>query len=216
MKEFKVISFDLDGTLTNSSFAESVWLREIPKAYALKYNISITKAKKIVFTNYSKIGNEKLEWYNVSFWLNKFNLNIQPQELLSSCKDKIKLFDDVMFILKKLSKLKKSLIVISNAKREFVDLEINQTGISNFFDHIFSATSDYNLIKNSPTIYLKVCEIYGISPTQMVHIGDDYKFDFQVPNEIGIKAIFLDRQGKEKRKFAVQSLKELTIKMKNL
>ena len=45
MKKTKVISFDLDGTLTDSVFAESVWLKEIPKAYAKKYNTTLEKAQ---------------------------------------------------------------------------------------------------------------------------------------------------------------------------
>lgn len=212
MKETKVISFDLDGTLTNSSFAESVWLEEIPKAYAIKNKISLEKAKKNVFTSYNEIGNEKLEWYNISYWLIRFQLKIQPQILLNSCKHKIKLFDDVKITLNKLSKSKKKLIIISNARREFVDLEITQTGITKFFDNIFSATSDFNLIKNSSEIYLKICQICEITPPEMFHIGDHYKFDFQIPSQIGIKTIFLDRKGTPKRKKTIQSLIDLKIK----
>jgi putative hydrolase of the HAD superfamily len=212
MKEIKVISFDLDGTLTDSSFVDSVWLKEIPKAYAIKNKISIEKAKREVLENYSKIGNEKLEWYDIVFWLDSFNLDIKPEVLLNSNKDKIQLFEDVPFILKKLSGSKKRLIVISNARREFLDLEITQTGIGNFFEHVFSATSDFNLTKNTSKIFLKICKICKISPSEMIHIGDDYRFDFKVPHEIGINAIFLDREGKEKRKYAVKSLKDLSIK----
>jgi HAD superfamily hydrolase (TIGR01549 family) len=112
--------------------------------------------------------------------------------------------------LKKLSGQKK--IIISNARREFVDLEIAQTGIGNFFDHIFSVTSDFNLIKSNHTTFLEVCRICKILPSEMLHIGDDYKFDFKVPRELGIKAIFLDRNGKKKREDTVQSLNQIVIK----
>ena len=61
MKEIQVVSFDLDGTLTDSSFANSVWLEEIPKLYAIKNKISINLAKREVFNNYNKIGNKRIE-----------------------------------------------------------------------------------------------------------------------------------------------------------
>lgn len=212
MTKTKIISFDLDGTLTNSFFAESVWLKEIPKAYAKKYNISEEKAQIEVIKNYNKIGNQELEWYNIAYWINRFKLDINPKKLLKTNKDKIQLFDDVPLVLKKLKRTKKRLIIISNAQREFVNLEINKTGISNFFEHIFSATSDFRLTKNTPTIYLKVCEICKISPSEMLHIGDDYRFDFKVPQKAGINAVFLDRKEKEKREFTIRSLNELKIK----
>ena len=46
----------------------------------------------------------------------------------------------------------------------------------------------------------------------MLHIGDDYKFDFEVPNKLGINSLFLDRNAIEKRKFVVKSLDEISIK----
>jgi putative hydrolase of the HAD superfamily len=212
MKKTKVISFDLDGTITDSIFAEYVWLKEIPKAYAKKYIITLEKAQKKVIKYYNQIGNEKLEWYNIAFWLDRFNLDIKPEELLNSNKHKIQLFEDVLFTLKNLQNTKKRLIILSNAQREFVDLEVAKTGIRDFFEKIFSATSDFKLIKNTPTVYLKVCKICNINPSEMVHVGDDYKFDFKVPNKVGIKAVFLNRNKKEKRRFSVQSLNDVIIK----
>ena len=212
MKETKVVSFDLDGTLTNSSFANSVWLEEIPKVYAIKNKISINTAKRKVYQNYTKVGNQKLEWYDITFWLKKFNLDIEPTKLIYSNKDKIHLFNDVIPILNKLLKLKKRLIIISNAKREFVNLEISQTKIGSFFENIFSATSDFNSTKNDPKVYISICKICKILPSQMMHIGDDYKFDFETPISLGIKSLYLNREGKEKGKFIVKSLNELIIK----
>ena len=212
MKETKVVSFDLDGTLTKSSFANSIWLEEIPKVYAIKNKISINTAKRKVYQNYTKVGNEKLEWYDITFWLEKFKLDIEPTNLIYAHKEKIRLFNDVMPILNKLLKLKKRLIIISNAKREFVNLEISQTKIGSFFEKIFSATSDFNLTKNDPKVYINVCKICKILPSQMMHIGDDYKFDFVTPITLGIKSLYLNREGKEKGKFVVKSLNELVIK----
>lgn len=212
MKETKVVSFDLDGTLTDSSFANSIWLEEIPKLYAIKNKISINAAKRKVFQKYTKVGNEKLEWYNMTFWCEKFNLDIEPTNLIYLHKDKIRLFNDVKPILDKLLKLKKRLIIISNARREFVNLEISQTKIGSFFEKIFSATSDFNSTKKDPKIYLNICKICKILPSEMIHIGDDYKFDFETPIKLGIKSLYLDREGKEKGKFVVNSLNEVIIK----
>ena len=210
----KVISFDLDGTLTDSSFANFIWLEEIPRLYAKKNKISFDAAKKTVLDNYNKVGSEKLEWYNIKYWFNKYNIKKNPTEMIASHKNKVKLFDDVNLTLKKLSKLNKKIIIISNARREFVDLEIQQTKIKKFFNHIFSATSDFNLTKNKPTIFQEVCKICKISPFEMIHIGDDYKFDYQVPKQIGIRAIHLNREKqktKDNNKEEIRTLRKIRI-----
>ena len=44
MKHALVVSFDLDGTITDGSFADSVWLEGIPRYYAGKENISFEES----------------------------------------------------------------------------------------------------------------------------------------------------------------------------
>lgn len=205
----KVISFDCDGTLTDMSFADSVWLEGIPRHYASKFNISVEDAKLRVRSEYDKIGNEKLEWYNPTYWIEKFGLNLAINEILEPFKDRIRTFPDVLDTLRELKK-RYRLIVTTNARREFVELELEKIGFRDHFEQIFSATSDFGLTKNNPDLFGKICKATEVLPNEMVHVGDDFIFDFKVPTKLGINAFYLDRTGRQLGANVVHNLKEFT------
>ncbi len=208
MKPTKIVSFDLDGTLTDMAFVDSVWLEGVPKLFARKHKVSFADARRMIKEEYDRVGKERLEWYDLNYWLRKFDLDATPKQVLNSFVERIRIFEDVPGTLRKLKNDGERLIVITNAHREFVDLELDHTGIKSYFEHVFSSTSDYSLTKNGTTVYEKVCAACGVLPNQMVHIGDDPNFDFEVPRRIGISSFLLDRTRKGNGQFIVSSLEE--------
>jgi len=209
----RVVSFDLDGTITDISFVNSVWLEGIPRLYALKNGVSFADAKRTVMSEYNKVGRNRLEWYDLRHWIEKLGLDVSPNGILSSFQHRIKLFPEVPAVLKEFTKSGFRLIIVTNARREFVDLELEKTKIEHYFERVFSATSDFGLIKKTVSIYQKVCRICDISPYEMIHVGDDQSFDFETPNELGIIAFYLDRTGEHSGESTVHSLRELRGKI---
>lgn len=208
MNRAQIISFDMDGTLTEMAFVNSVWLRGVPELYAQKNKISFEEALFQVKHEYNKVGRERLEWYDLSYWLNKFEINTTPEQILKSFADNIRAFEDVHKLLEKLIDRRYRLIVLTNARREFADLEMDKTGMKRYFENVFSSPSDFKLIKNGTTIYEKVCIACQVPPTNMIHVGDDPNFDFEVPKRIGIRAFLLDRDRKRVGKDIVHNLEE--------
>ena len=208
MKSKRVISFDMDGTLTDLSFVDSVWLEGIPKLFSQKHQISFEEARKRVKSEYDRVGNEKLEWYDLNYWLHKLNIDASPQQVLKSYREKIRVFQDVPTVLENLKNRGCRLIVITNARREFVDKEMQQTGIQGFFERIFSSPSDFRLTKNATRVYENVCNACEISPCEMIHVGDAQDFDFIVPKKLGINAFLLDRTRTKTGAHTVSSLEE--------
>jgi len=209
MRSARIMSFDLDGTITATSFADSVWLEGIPCQYALKNNVSFEAAKELVASKYAKVGRERLEWYDLSYWIEKLGLGISPREVLSSFQHTIRIFPEVPEVLEEFKDEGFRLIIVTNARREFVDLELEKTKIRHYFERVFSSTSDFGLVKNTVSPYRKVCNICRVSPGEVVHVGDDECFDFKVPKKLGIIAFYLDRTGEHSGEFVVRSLKEL-------
>jgi HAD superfamily hydrolase (TIGR01549 family) len=209
MTNSKIISFDLDGTLTNLKFADSVWLEGIPRLYSISKAVSFNYAKEAVKREYDKIGKERLEWYNLVYWIRKFDLNITPQQLLRDFESRIAIFPEVPRVLSNLNEEGFELIIVTNARREFAELELGKAEIENHFKHVFSATSDFGLLKNTVNLYKRICSILEIAPEEMIHVGDDLNFDFNVPRKLGILAFQINRTGKHKGEYVINNLEEL-------
>jgi GMP/IMP 5'-nucleotidase len=209
----KIISFDMNGTLTQDRFIELVWLEGIPKLYSRAKEIPYEKAKEYVFSEYKKVGEGRIEWYDIKYWFRFFGLGEDWRWLLKSLEHEVKSFPEVPSVLEELSKAYQ-LILTTNAYREFVDLELEATGLNGYFMRIFSSTSDFGEVKKTPQVYSKICQILGVKPEEIAHIGDHRLFDFAVPKELGIQAFYLDRTGGEEGDFIVRNMNEFRNKLR--
>jgi putative hydrolase of the HAD superfamily len=198
----------MDGTLTDVSFVDSVWLEGIPRLFAAKKGLSFEDAKNSITKEYDRVGRRRLEWYDLDYWISTLDLDVSPKEVLNNYKHRIRIYEEVPRVLKEIRRRGFRLIVITNARREFVDLELQETGIADYFERVISSTSDFGLIKKTIGLYRRVCEMFNVSPSEMVHVGDDLCFDFEVPRRLGIQAFYLDRTGQNVGKFVVQNLDE--------
>jgi HAD superfamily hydrolase (TIGR01549 family) len=209
----KVVSFDVDGTLVSQEFADSVWLRGIPEAYAAQEDLSFEDAFEFVKREYDNIGENQIEWYNIRFWLRKFNLKIPYETLFERYEAQVAIYAEVENVLKALKEAGYVLVVNSNAATEFIEFQIQP--IRKYFSHVFSATSDFGEVKKSNGHYARVCEILDVKPQEVVHTGDHFVFDFLNPRKIGITAYYLDRNKDAKHDdsgndgFVISDLNEL-------
>ena len=205
----KVFSFDVDGTLVSPGFVDCVWLQGIPKAYAEKEGLSFEQAFEYVKSEYDKIGEHRIEWYNIDYWLRKFDLDIPYETLFKKYEDEIMIYEEVESVLTVLKEEGYELILSSNAATEFIEFQIKP--IKKFFSHVFSATSDFGEVKKTNGFFARVCEILDVKPQAVVHTGDHWVFDFLNPRKIGITAYYLDRARKRNVKDEVKNDDEFVI-----
>ena len=208
MKMPKYISFDMDGTLIDPEFTDWVWGHGIPTLYAEKNGISFEESKAFVEGEYLKVGEKAIEWYDIKYWFRFFQLEMDWKILMERYIDKINVYPDVNQILARL-KDKFSLILTSNAGREFIDIELKAAGLGMYFDRIFSATSDFGEVKKTIGFYYRICQILGAHPLEIVHVGDHYEFDYLIPRKLGMRAFYLDRSGGRKGDFIIRDLRDL-------
>jgi len=208
----KTVSFDLDGTLVKSNYADLVWLKGLPKIYSEEKNVSFDEAKKNLFEKYDEVSHHRIEWYDIDYWFKRFDLKSSWKELLEEYSYAIKSFNDVKNTLDKLSK-KFDLIIASNAKKEFISIQIKELGFEKYFKKMYSSISDFDCVKKHPDFYRKISKDLNVKPWEIVHIGDSYEFDFLSSKKAGLNAYFLDRSGLNEGKNIVNSLDNFVKKL---
>lgn len=209
----EVISFDMDGTLVTPRYVDRVWMEGIPELYAKRHGVELDSAKEIVIGEYLKIGSDRLEWYDLGYWLERFDLNIDKHELLEMHRSEIEIYPEVEEVLDSLRDAGYELVVTSNAAREFIEMELD--GLMDRFSRIFSVTSDFRDVKKSPRSYILVCRALGRKPLEVLHIGDHYVYDYEAPIEAGLDALFLDRKGNRRGPEVVGDLREAADRILN-
>ncbi len=202
----RIVSFDVEGTLVTPDFSYSVWYEAIPRKYAEKNGIDFETARRIIEEEYAKIGDQRLEWYDVRYWFRKFGLG-SAEPVLESYRNRVAYYHEVKDVLSELSG-RYTLIVASGSMREFLCHLLHD--VEPYFSRVFSSLSDYQQLK-TPEFYWQICQVMGVRPEEMVHVGDNRDFDFVAPQKIGVRAFHLDRKGEHGD--ALTSLMELKTKL---
>jgi putative hydrolase of the HAD superfamily len=190
MNQVEVISFDAEGTLVSPGFSQAIWHEVMPLLYAEKNGVELASAKEIVAREYDKVGDQRLEWYDIEYWFRYFQLG-STEPAIQHCQAKVSYYPEVMEVLSSLEGRYK-LIVASGTPLELLEPQLE--GIKDYFARIFSSVSLCKQLK-TPEFYDYVCESMGVNPAQIAHVGDNWQFDFLNSSQVGINAFHLDRAG---------------------
>lgn len=209
-----VISFDMDGTLTDKRFVDTIWEVGLPKLYSDKYGVGFDEAVSLFKREYDKIGEGDIRWYDINYWLDRFKLDIEPKQLFDLYKDKKRIYSDALDVLEDL-KDDYTLVLSTNATTNFVDAQLGD--IKDLFDYIFSSTSHFKMVKKDPEFYLNVLKRVSANPENFYHVGDSYLFDYKTPKMLGIRAYLLDRDDRyDHIENKVKDLKEFLGKIRSI
>jgi len=196
MKQIELISFDAEGTVVTPDFSQAIWHEAIPALYAQKQGIDFAQAKRHIVEEYGRIGDQRLEWYDIEYWFSYLGLG-SSELLIHSCLDKIAYYPEVTEVLSSLASEYK-LIVASGTPLELLHLLLRD--VKPYFVRIFSSVSHYRQLK-SPDFYLSICEEMGVEPSQVTHVGDNWQFDFLNARQAGVNALYLDRSGRNHQEY---------------
>jgi HAD superfamily hydrolase (TIGR01549 family) len=200
----KVVSFDVEGTLVTTDFSYAIWFEMIPELYAARHSIEPAQALEKVKQEYNSIGDQYLEWYDVQYWFTRFELG-QADIAMEKLQHRVHYFPETNDVLKNLGK-EYQLSVASGSPRQFLKHLLR--GIDRHFNTIFSSTSDFKNVKMAD-FYIKMCHQLKIQPEQVVHVGDNFQFDYSEPRSIGIQSYYLDREGRSGKPGILRNLTQL-------
>ena len=101
------------------------------------------------------------------------------------------LFDDVLPILKTLKERNFTLGLLTNIHRGIEPI-CQKLGVAPYLD--FTVTSgEAGADKPQPPIFMLALERAGVTPSEVIHVGDQYKLDVVGARGVGIAPILIDR-----------------------
>ena len=204
-KKIKIISFDVDGTMVDPEYNDLIWFKEIPELLADKRQLPFEEAKKSALREYEILGSKNLKWYDINYWIKYFDLKVSSYEILEKYESRIKIFPSVIPLLEDL-KNRYKLIVITAMPREFLSPKMIKLG--KYFQKTFSATSDFNQLKNT-ALYKKISSDLNINPLEIVHIGDSWNSDYLAAKQAGMNTLYLDRNREKTGEDIIYNLEEV-------
>ncbi len=207
------ISFDLDGTLTDPAFVDGVWNEGLPRLLAEHRGMDYQEASKLCRDAYCMEGEASIRWYQLSYWLDRFELNhVDEDTLISGFISRISLFDDVLPALTLLKRLEYRLVLFSNAPRSFLDREVRSCSLQDYFDEMISLPDDWGMVKSHEDAYRRLQSAFGYD---VIHAGDHIRFDYEVPRKTGITAYHIWRGNGPKCDDSLLDLGQFTGKIIN-
>lgn len=141
--QIDTVFFDMDGTLLDLHFDNYFWLEHLPKRYIELKKLPHEQAMKTLHTMFETYQGS-LNWYCLDFWSDELGLDIV--ELKREVSDRISYRPHVRPFLTQLHKMGLKLAIVTNAHRGSINLKLEQTDLSQYFDEII-CSHDHNAPK---------------------------------------------------------------------
>jgi len=112
-------------------------------------------------------------------------------------RERLQLFPDSLPVLKKLKRNGYPLAILSDAQKVFCLEEGEILGLNQFFNY-FVLSTYFGFRKPDPRLFTIACTLLNTNPAEAVYIGNDPGTDIKGAKQIGMQAILLDREQKNK------------------
>lgn len=189
--KYKVISFDLQGTLSDNAFSDEFWIKLLPTLYSESRKVSLEEAKEALRTRFKEYGKHDYRYYSIQYWIKELDLKLKFDDIRKQINSKPFLFADTLEIIEELyGKVK--LIIISSTTNEFIDAELGDK--RKYFDHVYSSLDNFGVAGKPKELYLKIAKILSIKPSEMIHIGNSEESDIRNAKEAGLHTFFFDEK----------------------
>lgn len=189
--KYDVISFDLQGTLSDDAFSDEFWLEILPQLYAKNKCISVSEAKEELKKKFNEYGRYDYRYYSLKYWLQELKLSLAFDDILQLARNKPHFFEDTLQLLKEI-KGRAKLIIASSTTKEFIMAELGEN--THFFSQVFSSLDDFNIAGKPKDFYEKIAAIIGVPAHKILHIGDSKEMDIDNASIAGFKTFYFDKK----------------------
>ena len=143
---------DMDGVILDNTYDNNFWQNQIPGVISKNKNISFEDAKRLAVQIFNYKKNTK-DWYDVDYWSNMLNIDIESEKRSSISFDRIQLYEGVTETLNKL-KNNFRLILITNAHRKTLNIKLEKYDLNPYFEKMICAHELHYVKENIQLWYM--------------------------------------------------------------
>ena len=168
-KDIECLLIDMDGVILDNAYDNDFWQNQIPEVIADNKGIAFDDAKRLAIQicNYKK--NTK-DWYDVDYWSNMLNIDIEAQKRSEKSFSRISLYDGVIDTLSVL-KNKTKMILITNAHRKTLNIKLEKYNLTPYFDEMVCA-HELNYVKEDIQLWYMLRSKYRLDYEKTLLVED--------------------------------------------
>jgi len=188
---------DMDGVILDNTYDNNFWQNQIPGVISKNKNISFEDAKRLAVQIFNYKKNTK-DWYDVDYWSNMLNVDIEAEKRSSISFDRIQLYEGVT---KTLNKLKDNfrLILITNAHRKTLNIKLEKYDLNPYFENMICA-HELHYVKENIQLWYMLKSRFKLDYTKTLLIEDTIN-NIKVGLSAGIsQAVYLGDENYEDSK----------------
>jgi putative hydrolase of the HAD superfamily len=162
------LMLDMDGTVLDLAFDNYVWKELIPAEFASLHGMSTNEAREELYARYRSVQG-KLDWYCLDHWSERLGLDILA--IHRSVDHRIGFLPGAREFLDAVSGKGLRLLLVTNSHPDTLALKSAVTGVSDFFDAIYSA-HDFGHAKEDPSFWHALRRAEGFDPESTLFVDD--------------------------------------------
>lgn len=187
---YKLLSFDLQGTLSNSQFSDDFWLRLLPILYAQKYEITVAQAKDVLGQQFREMGRYDYRYYSPAYWLDRLCPGESLQTVSSQLHARPEFFSDTASVIAHLVG-RVPLAILSTTTHDFITIELS--GFEHYFNRVISCLDDFSTAGKTPGCFHRLATLFSVECQDVLHVGDCREMDIQNAISAGCDALYFDK-----------------------
>jgi putative hydrolase of the HAD superfamily len=218
----KAVFFDLGGTLVQTAEVPEIFMR-ILKVFGIEVSYEevfdaheANKAELDVAAGQIRCGMEFWTEFNSRF-LRRLGVGGDVETLARNISRlwldnaDVRFYPDVLEVLSWLKARNVKVGVVTNALREDYEQILERLGATCLFD-VVVGIDDCRRAKPDRQIFLYALDRLGVKPDEALFVGNELETDYNGATGAGLKALFIDRDGKSKDEAnRLTTLKELRL-----
>jgi putative hydrolase of the HAD superfamily len=168
-KDIECLLIDMDGVILDNAYDNDFWQNQIPEVIADSKGIAFDDAKRLAIQIFNYKKNTK-DWYDVDYWSNMLNIDIEAQKRSEKSFSRISLYDGVIDTLSVL-KNKTRMILITNAHRKTLNIKLEKYNLTPYFDEMVCA-HELNYVKEDIQLWYMLRSKYRLDYEKTLLVED--------------------------------------------